>query len=64
MNETVEITRIVQEISSINRLNFRLEFDEDSLDYYRMITHLKFFAQRMVAHTPLASNDEDIQLYE
>ena len=64
MNETVEITRIVQEISSIIRLNFRLEFDEDSLDYYRMITHLKFFAQRMVAHTPLASNDEDIQLYE
>lgn len=27
---------------------FRIEFQEDSLDYGRFLTHLRFFAQRMV----------------
>ena len=26
---------------------FKCDFDEESLDYYRFITHLKFFAQRL-----------------
>lgn len=64
MNETMEITSVVQEISSIIRHTFRLEFDVESLDYYRLITHLKFFAQRMVTQTHLASEGEDFQLYE
>lgn len=64
MNETMEITRIVQEISSIIRLTFHLEFDVNSLDYFRLITHLKFFAQRMVTNTPLASDGEDIHLFD
>ena len=64
MNETMEITSVVQEISSIIRHTFRLEFDVESLDYYRLITHLKFFAQRIVTQTHLASEGEDFQLYE
>lgn len=64
MNETIEITRIVQEISSIIRNYFHLEFDVDSLDYYRLITHLKFFAQRMVTATAMASEGGDLELYE
>ena len=49
MNETVQITQIVQEVSSVIRNYFHLEFDPDSLDYFRMVTHIKFFAQRIVA---------------
>lgn len=64
MNETMEITRIVQEISSIIRNYFHLEFDVDSLDYFRLVTHLKFFAQRLVTSTALASDGEDFQLFE
>jgi len=64
MNETMQITEIVQEISSIIRNYFHLDFDPNSLDYYRMITHLKFFAQRMVKHIKLDSDGADIQLYE
>lgn len=64
MNETVQITQIVQEVSSVIRNYFHLEFDPDSLDYFRMVTHIKFFAQRIVAGTSLTSDESDMQLYE
>ena len=43
-----EITQIMQEVSDIVRRYFMIEFDENSLYYYRFITHLKFFAQRLL----------------
>lgn len=63
MTETMEITKIVQEIHSIIRNYFRIEFDENSLNYFRLMTHLKFFAHRMVTHTCLNDDLEDIQLF-
>lgn len=47
---TYNMTRIMQEICQIVSNFFQMEFDEDSLDYYRFITHLKFFAQRLIGH--------------
>lgn len=64
MNETMQITEIVQEVSSIIRNYFHLDFDPDSLDYFRMVTHIKFFAQRIVTGTSLTSDESDLQLYE
>lgn len=43
-----KMTKVMQEILTIVRYHFRIEFDEDSLLFYRFITHLKFFAQRLV----------------
>lgn len=48
MEQIVDITRIMQEISNIVKYYFRVEFDINSVYYYRFITHLKFFAQRLV----------------
>lgn len=42
-----EITRVMQEICSIVKYSMNVVFDEDSVYYYRFITHLKFFAQRL-----------------
>ncbi len=64
MNETMEITRIVQQIRAIIRNYFRIEFNEDSLDYYRLMTHLKFFAQRMVMKKSHKSGCEDLKLLQ
>ncbi|QQK08731.1 BglG family transcription antiterminator LicT [Miniphocaeibacter halophilus] len=47
-NAVYEITNIMQEILKIVRLHFGIDFDEDSINYYRFITHLKFFAQRIL----------------
>ena len=48
---TYNMTRIMQEICQIVSDFFHMEFDEDSLDFYRFITHLKFFAQRLISQT-------------
>lgn len=43
-----EMTKVMQEISNIVKYKFQVEFDENSVYYYRFITHLKFFAQRLL----------------
>lgn len=64
MNKPLEITKIVQEIRTIIRNFFRIEFQEDSLSYYRMMTHLKFFAQRMALHEGKSDQNADLQLFQ
>lgn len=64
MNKALEITKIVQEIRTIIRNYFRIEFQEDSLCYYRMMTHLKFFAQRLVLKEGLEERYVDCQLFQ
>ncbi|EMJ5511626.1 BglG family transcription antiterminator LicT [Clostridioides difficile] len=43
-----DITKLIQEVLSIVRYYFRIEFHEESVFYYRFIMHLKFFAQRLL----------------
>ncbi len=54
------MTKVMQEILTIVRYHFKIEFNEDSLAYYRFITHLKFFAQRLVKgnHYNSAADDD------
>lgn len=60
MNEdvsiTMNITRFMQQIINIVKYHFKTEFDEESLSYYRFITHLKFFAQRVFKGTHYENN--------
>ncbi len=64
MEDTIQRTRIVQDTLTIIRNYFKMDFKEDSLDYYRLVTHLKFFVQRMMDKKPLTSTDGDKQLLE
>ena len=43
-----QITKIMQEISNIVKYHFSVEFNTNSVYHYRFITHLKFFAQRLI----------------
>lgn len=57
------MTKVMQEILTIVRYHFKIEFNEDSLIYYRFITHLKFFAQRLVKGNHYNSaTDDDLYL--
>lgn len=55
-----EITKIMQEIVNIVKYRFHLDFDEDSAYYYRFITHLKFFAQRLVNGKAYTDDGDDL----
>lgn len=58
MPNILNITKFIQEILTIVKNHFKVEFNEESLNYYEFVTHLKFFAQRMFSKTSL-SNDDD-----
>lgn len=53
---------LMDEITSIVRRACGIEFDVDSLQYYRFITHLKFFAQRMLSGATPATDDIDAEM--
>jgi beta-glucoside operon transcriptional antiterminator len=56
-----KMTKVMQEILTIVKYHFKMEFDEESLNYYRFITHLKFFAQRLVKGNHFNNeNDDDL----
>lgn len=60
MNEevvtTMNMTKFIQQIINIAKYHFKMEFDEESLSYYRFITHLKFFSQRVLNGTHYDNN--------
>lgn len=59
-HDMYEITQIMQEVENIVRYHFKVEFNEDSAYYYRFITHLKFFAQRLLEHKTQKFQEDDL----
>lgn len=57
-----QVTEMVQNILSLVKYHFRLDFDEESLTYFRFVTHLKFLAQRIFSDNPLVTSE--IELYD
>lgn len=57
-----ELAEITKNIEDIVKNHYHTELDESSLDYYRFITHVKFFAQRLLKGTHY--DDEDADLLE
>ncbi|EOS54482.1 BglG family transcription antiterminator LicT [Paenibacillus barengoltzii] len=64
MNEeirtTMDITKFMQQIINIVKYHFGTEFEEDSLSYMRFITHLKFFAQRILKGIHYKENHDNL----
>ena len=61
MPEVMHVTRVMQEILQLVKYQLRLEYNEESLSYQRFVTHLKFFAQRMLTRTVV--DDDDAELH-
>ncbi len=57
MQQTQQITKVIQEITNIVKYYFSIEFDTASAYYYRFITHLKFFALRLFKDTQYAAEE-------
>lgn len=61
MPEVMHVTRVMQEILQLVKYQLQLNYDEESLSYQRFVTHLKFFAQRMLTRTVV--QDDDVTLH-
>ncbi|MEB5970146.1 BglG family transcription antiterminator LicT [Enterococcus gallinarum] len=60
MDGTVGMTKIIKQILSIIQYSFNTEFSETSLSYERMLTHLKFFVQRITMNRPLPNDNIEL----
>ncbi|SDZ25909.1 beta-glucoside operon transcriptional antiterminator [Evansella caseinilytica] len=58
VSNTINITKFIQQIINIVKYHFNVEFAEESLNYFRFITHLKFFAQRVFKGTHYENDDD------
>ena len=58
MQVTMVATTMVRDILSIISKFFGIVFDEDSLNYQRIITHLQFFTQRYLKGENADEQDE------
>lgn len=61
MEETMKITQLIQKVLNIVRYQYKINFDEESLHYMRLVTHLKFFAFRLFSDNILECNDIEFQ---
>ena len=58
--EIVNMIKVSEEILKIVKYNFNIEFDEESINYYRFITHLKFFTQRLFSGNYYEDYDNEL----
>ena len=59
MDHIFQVTKVIQEISTIVKYHFHTEFDTSNAYYYRFITHLKFFALRLLKNNQFNEEEEN-----
>jgi len=57
MEQSLAMTEMIQDILNIVKYHFGIVLDENSLDYERFLTHLKFFIQRAVSNQLYSTDD-------
>jgi len=57
MPDVSDVSKIIQETLNIIKYHFRIEYKEDSLNFQRLVTHLKFFAHRLLSNSYVDNRD-------
>lgn len=60
MSEVGHVSQFMQEVLNIVKYSLQIDYDVDSLSYNRFVSHLKFFAQRMLGKKGVFSNDSSL----
>ncbi|MGG7179412.1 BglG family transcription antiterminator LicT [Clostridium paraputrificum] len=60
MPDVVNMINLIDEILKIVKYHFNVDFDEESINYYRFITHLKFFTQRLASGRYYEDDDNEL----
>lgn len=62
MEDVTEITQLMREMLQLIKFQFAINYQEESLSYQRLVTHLKFFAYRIIEHAPVRNENPELQL--
>lgn len=60
MQQTMLVTNIMKDILNIVKYHFNVVLDEETLNYTRFVTHLQYFAQRLLTNKLNYSDDDFI----
>ncbi|WP_083602718.1 BglG family transcription antiterminator LicT [Vibrio spartinae] len=60
MNHTVNVTNLIRDIVQIIQYQMAISLDEKSTDFQRLVTHLKFFAHRLIHQKTIESGDDSL----
>lgn len=63
MQQSTQITKVIQSALAIVRAAYSISLDENSLHYHRFTTHLLFFAKRLVTGNLMGEMEPD-ELYQ
>ena len=63
LNDKIDEIETLTDILNIIKYHFNLVFDEESINYIRLVTHLQFFVSRLKDHKMYEDNDT-LGLYE
>ena len=59
-DEDIKVLKIMKDILNIIRYYYKIDYDEDDLDYDRLVTHVRFFAKRVLLMKRLVDNNDDL----
>lgn len=62
MSQTIAITKMVEDILQIVEYHYHLALDENSINYIRFVSHIRFFARRLFSNE--IYNDDQDDLFE
>lgn len=62
ISNTIDITKLIQNVMKIVTYHFQIVINEETLNYERFVTHLKFFSQRVITNNN--NHGDDNELYE
>ena len=60
MEESMLIMDTVKDLLAIIKYHFHTTFDEDSMNYMRLVTHIQYFAQRLVHKDFFVETDNEL----
>lgn len=60
MPDIKAVSKVIQDILNIVKYHFKIEYDEESINFQRFVTHLKFFAHRLLSNTYVTSDDRSL----
>ncbi|MBF7957457.1 PRD domain-containing protein [Rahnella victoriana] len=60
MYDTMQSATLIKDIINIIKLTFLLELNEGSINFQRLVTHLKFFSMRMINNAPFKLDDDSV----
>lgn len=56
-NNVIQTMEVVKDILAIIKYHYNIEFDEESVNYMRLVTHLQYFAMRIIKGNHYGGNE-------